>query len=180
MEVVQNESIVYYIPSIIRTLLLITSSHNVRCSFLLVSRSEQFLTYAKINGLRSLPCGVTQLCITNLQVEYRINLKFNPRSVERFSCRIIHSNFYPFHTMLLYLSAYNIFIDRPLTLYNQCLSQVFIIGFNLHNVVEGRVPDTVRRPMFFPIRRPLRYIDSASNIIYTCTQCNVEAYNFNM
>jgi hypothetical protein len=180
MEVVRNESVVYYIPAMIRTLLLITSSYNVRCSFLLVSRSELFSTYAKINGVRAIPRGVTQLCITTLQVEYRIYLKFNPRSVERFSCKIIHSDFHPFFTMLLYLSAYNIFIDRPLTLYNQCLSQVFIMGYNLHNVVGGKAPYTVRCQMFFPIRRPLRYIDSAGNIIFTCTQCYVDAYNFNM
>ncbi len=113
-------------------------------------------------------------------VQYRIYLKFKPRSAERFSLRIVSSDFYPFYTMLLYISAYNIFIDRPLSLYNLCLAQVFIMGFNSYNVTVNHAPCTVRRQMYFPIRRTIRYIDSAGDIIFTCTQCSIEAYNFDM
>ncbi len=178
MEVVRNNLVVYYIPSMIKILLLITNSYNVRCSFLLVSRSKPFSTYAKVDGVRAVPRGVTQLCITNLQLEYRMYLKFNPRSIEKFNCRIIHSDFYPFYTMLLCLSAYNIFIDRPLTLYNQCLSQVFIMGYNYWNVAAGQTPYTLQCQMFFPVRRALKYIDADGTINFTCTVCEVEAYNF--
>ncbi len=180
MEVVRNETTVYYIPSMIRTLLLITNSFNVRCSFLLVSRYELFQTFGKVNGLRGIPRGVTQLCLTTLQTEYRIYLKFNPRSTERFTLRVVPSDFYPFYTMLLYISAYNIFIDRPLSLYNICLAQVFSMGFNSYNVTRIHAPLTVRRRMYFPIRRTIRYIDSAGDIVFTCTQCSIEAYNFDM
>jgi len=126
----RDEGVVYYIPTMIRTLLLITNSFNVRCSFLLVSRYEPYQTFGKVNGTRGVPRGVTQLCITTLQTEYRMYLKFNPRSTEVFTARIIHNEFYSFHVMLLYISAYNIYIDRPLTLFNLCLAQAFMLGYN--------------------------------------------------
>ena len=180
MEVLIDESVVYYIPTFIRTMLLITNSFNVRCSFLLVSRYEPYRTFGKVNGTRGIPCGVTQLCITNLQTEFRIYLKFNPRATEVFTARIIHNEFYAFPVLLLYLSAYNIYIDRPLTLFNLCLAQTFSMGYNSYNVTPFHAPLTVRRQMYFPIRRTIRYVDSAGNIVFTCTQCSVEAYNFNI
>jgi hypothetical protein len=88
MEVVRDEGVVYYIPTFIRTLLLITNSFNVRCSFLLVSRYEPYQTFGKVNGTRGVPRGVTQLCIATLQTEYRMYLKFNPRATEVFTARL--------------------------------------------------------------------------------------------
>jgi hypothetical protein len=79
-------------------------------------------------------------------------LKFNPRATEVFTARIIHNEFYSFHVMLLYLSAYNIYIDRPLTLFNLCLAQTFVMGYNSQNVTPFHAPLTVRRQMYFPIR----------------------------
>jgi len=180
MEVVRDEGVVYYIPTMIRTLLLITNSFNVRCSFLLVSRYEPYQTFGKVNGTRGVPLGVSQLCIATLQTEYRMYLKFNPRSTEVFTARIIHNEFYSFHVMLLYISAFNIYIDRPLSLFNLCLAQIFIMGFNSYNVTGHHAPFTVRRQMYFPIRRTIRYVDSAGDIIFSCTQCAVEAYNFDI
>jgi hypothetical protein len=180
MEVEREGVVVYYIPTMIRTLMLITNSFNVRCSFLLVSRYEQYQTIGKVNGLRGVPRGVTQLCIANIQSEFRMYLKFNSRATELFTARIIHDEFYPFHVMLLYLSAYNIFIDRPLTLFNMCLAQTFSMGFNSYNVTPFHAPFTVRRQMYFPIRRTIRFIDSSGDINFSCTQCAVEAYNFNI
>jgi hypothetical protein len=180
MEIEREGMVVYYIPTMIRTLLLITNSYNVRCSFLLVSRYEQYQTFGKVNGLRGVPRGVTQLCITNIQSEFRMYLKFNPRATEVFTARIIHDEFYPFHVMLLYLSAYNIYIDRPLTLFNLCLAQAFSMGYNSQNVTPFHAPLTVRRQLYFPIRRTIRFIDSSGDINFSCTQCAVEAYNFNI
>ncbi len=180
MEVLIDESVVYYIPTFIRTLLLITNSYNVRCSFLLVSRDEPYRTFGKVNGTRGIPRGVTQLCITNLQTEFRMYLKFNPRATEVFTARIIHNEFYSFHVMLLYLFAYNIYIDRPLNLFNLCLAQAYIMGYNSVNVTSRHAPVTVRRQMYFPIRRTIRFVDSAGHINYSCTQCSVEAYNFDI
>ncbi len=176
MEIEREGVIVYYIPTMIRTLMLITNSFNVRCSFLLVSRYEQYQTFGKVNGLR----GVPQLCIANIQSEFRMYLKFNSRATELFTARIIHYEFYPFHVMLLYLSAYNIFIDRPLTLFNLCLAQTFSMGYNSYNVTPFHAPFTVRRQMYFPIRRTIRFIDSSGDINFSCTQCAVEAYNFSI
>jgi hypothetical protein len=34
--------------------------------------------------------------------------------------------------------------------------------------------------LYFPIRRTIRFIDSAGDINFSCTQCAVEAYNFNI
>jgi hypothetical protein len=180
MEILIDESVVYYIPTFIRTLLLITNSFNVRCSFMLVSRDEPYRTFGKVNGTRVIPRGVTQLCITNLQSEFRMYLKFNPRATEVFTARIIHNEFYSFHVMLLYLSAYNIYIDLPLTLFNLCFAQTFVMGYNSQNVTPFHAPLTVRRQMYFPIRRTIRFIDSAGDINFSCTQCAVEAYNFNI
>ena len=129
MEIEREGVIVYYIPTMIRTLLLITNSFNVRCSFLLVSRYEQYQTFGKVNGLRGVPRGVTQLCITNIQSEFYMYLKFNPRASEVFIARIVPNEFYPCHVLLLYISAYNIYIDRPLTLFNLCLAQAFSMGY---------------------------------------------------
>jgi len=82
--------------------------------------------------------------------------------------------------MLLYLSAYNIYIDRPLTLFNLCLAQAFMMGYNSFNVTSRHAPITVRRQMYFPIRRTIRFVDSVGNINFSCTQCSVEAYNFDI
>jgi hypothetical protein len=180
MEVLREEDVVYYIPTMIRTLLLVTNSFNVRCSFLLVSRFEPYQTFGKVNGIRGIPRGVTQLCIATLQTEFYLYLKFNPRATEVFTARIVSSELYSFHVLLLYISAYNIYIDRPLTLFNLCLAQTFSMGYNSYNVTSRHAPITVRRQMYFPIRRTIRYIDSAGDIVFTCTQCAVEAYNFNI
>jgi hypothetical protein len=180
MEIVRDECVVYYIPTMIRTLLLITNSYNVRCSFLLVSRYEPYQTFGKVNGTRGIPRGVTQLCITNLQTEFYMYLKFNPRAAEIFTARIVSNEFYSFHVLLLYISAYNIYIDRPLTLFNLCLAQTFLMGYNSYNVTPRHAPITVRRQMYFPIRRTIRFVDSAGNINFSCTQCSVEAYNFDI
>ncbi len=97
-----------------------------------------------------------------------------------FTARIVPNEFYPFHVLLLYISAYNIYIDRPLTLFNLCLAITFSMGYNSYNVTPFHAPFTVRRQMFFPIRRTIRFIDSAGDINFSCTQCAVEAYNFNI
>ncbi len=180
MEVLREEGVVYYIPTMIRTLLLVTNSFNVRCSFLLVSRYEPYQTFGKVNGTRGIPRGVTQLCIANLQSEFYMYLKFNPRATEVFTARIVSNEFYSFHVLLLYITAYNIYFDQPLTLFNLCLAQTFSMGYNSYNVTSRHAPITVRRQMYFPIRRTIRYVDSAGNIVFTCTQCSVEAYNFDI
>jgi hypothetical protein len=176
MEAIHSYGVVYYIPPIIRTLILVTCTYNVRIFFLLVKRFDNY--FASIDRVSVLQRGATQICLAPLQSEFYIYIRFHPYAVERLNLRIIPSTFYPSHTMLLYLSAYNIFIDCPLSLYSQCLARVFLLGYNHWNLRPWDLPFTVRCQLFFPIPRPLRYRDSNGDIVYTCTSCEVEAYDF--
>jgi hypothetical protein len=178
MEALHSHGVVYYIPSIIRTLVLVTCSNNVRILFLLVKRFNDYFAYASIDRISVLPCGATQICLAALQSEFYIYVRFHPYVVERLNLRIVPSNFFPSHTLLLYLISYNIFIDRPLSLYSQCIARAFLMGYNYWNVGPEDLPFTVRSQLFFPIRRSLRYRDSNGDIVYTCTSCEIEAYDF--
>jgi len=103
-------------------------------------------------------------------------LKFNSRAVELFTAKIVDSNVHPFG--LVYLSSFNIFIDRPLTLYNQCLARVYQLGYTHQTISSDRVPITVRNDLFFPLRKPLKYEDSEGNIVFTCVSCEPAVYEF--
>ena len=158
-----------YIPSFVKTLVIICMSHNVRCTFYLMSRLDDYSTHAKVDGKRLLPFGVTQLCLNLEQAAFIICLKFNSRVVELFTAKVVDSNVYPFG--LVYLSSFNIFIDRPLTLYNQCLARVYQLGYTHQTLSSDRVPITVQNDLFFPLRKSLKYEDSEGNIVFTCVSC---------
>jgi hypothetical protein len=80
--------------------------------------------------------------------------------------------------MLVYLSSFNIFIDCPLTLFNQSLARVYQIGYTHWTMHSDHAPQTVRASLLFPVRRTLNYEDFDRNVVFTWTTWEFAAFNF--
>jgi hypothetical protein len=73
--------------------------------------TDLFTSLAKIDGRRLVPYGATQLCLTLLQSEYRIFLKFNISAAELMREVNWRNYFFQSDALLLYVSSYNIYIE---------------------------------------------------------------------
>ena len=166
----------YYVPSYVKTLVILCISHNVRCVFTLVRTTDLFTTFAKVDGHRLIPYGATQLCLAIVQQEYRIFVKFNTRAVEHMRISNLRSGFYHSDALLIYVSSYNIYIDRPLSLAQQCLPVIYSAGYTVLTISPAELPEVLRQDLLFPHRRRLRFMNSDGDFVNTCTVCSLLVY----
>lgn len=164
------------IPRTARTLILITVSLNVRLCFFLIYRRKPTFTIGKICGRRILPYGCTQLCLRNIRTEFDIYMKLNSQAREHIHVKTLTMPNYPPDVYMLYITSHNYFINRPLSLKHICLPILYENGLTKRTVLPSELPETLRKELLFPKRRPLRYLDmDGDEIVYvsTCTTCDL-------
>lgn len=144
------------IPPTAHTLTLITVSLNIRLSFTLFSRLSPTFAIAKISGRRLLPYGCTQLYLKKFHDKYHIYLVLNDRAKELINIKKLNmSNFHP-NNYILYITSYNYFINRPLSLKHICLPILYMV-LPKQTLPPSELPKTLRNELLFPKRRSLRY-----------------------